>query len=185
MLKVDLVATSDAPYPGAGRNIISPIDVRQSTFPKAWRGYDATAVRGFLMEASEYFEQALRENERLRQEIVRLEGQIRQHKDIEATLTNTLLHAQKVSEDMRTTAQAEADRLVREARGRAELLTAAAQNRLEDAQREIDGLKLRRREAESNVESIISSLHSTLEFIRDQQREPRVVPHRPRIDVAS
>ena len=46
-------------------------------------------------------------------------------------------------------------------------------------QREIDGLKLRRREAEANVESIIASLHATLEFIRDQQREPRVVPLRP------
>ncbi|HEY6507501.1 MAG TPA: DivIVA domain-containing protein, partial [Vicinamibacterales bacterium] len=88
MLKVDLAATSDAPFPGAGRSI-SPIDVRQSTFPKAWRGYDATAVRGFLMEASEHFEQALRENERLKQEIARLEGQIRQHKDVEATLTST------------------------------------------------------------------------------------------------
>ncbi|HEY6509169.1 MAG TPA: DivIVA domain-containing protein, partial [Vicinamibacterales bacterium] len=150
------------------------------------RGYDATAVRGFLIEASEHFEQALRETERLKQEIARLEGQIRQHKDVEATLTNTLLHAQKVSEDMKATAQLEAERLVREARGRAELLMAGAQNRLEDAQREIDGLKLRRREAESNVESIISSLHSTLEFIREQQREPpRLVPHRPRIDVAS
>jgi cell division initiation protein len=121
----------------------------------------------------------------MRQEIVRLESQIRQHKDIESTLTNTLLHAQQVSEDMKTTAQAEADRLVREARGHAELLMAAAQNRLEDAQLEIDGLKLRRREAEANVESIIASLHSTLEFIREQQREPRLVPHRPRIDVAS
>lgn len=184
MSKVDLAATSDAPYPGAGRNI-SPIDMRQSTFPNAWRGYDAAAVRGFLREASEHFEDALRANERLRQEVARLEGQVRQHKDVEATLTSTLLHAQRVSEDMRATAQAEAERLVREARGRAELLMAAAQNRLEDAQREIDGLKLRRREAESNVESIISSLHSALEFIHDQQREPRVVPYRPRMDVAS
>jgi hypothetical protein len=52
---------------------------------------------------------------------------------------------------------------------------------VDDAQREIDGLRLRRREAESNVESIIASLHGTLEFIRDQQRESRVVPLRPAI----
>jgi hypothetical protein len=57
----------------------------------------------------------------------------------------------------------------------------AAQNRVEDAQREIDGLRMRRREAEANVESIIASLHATLDFIRDQQREPRVFPLRPAI----
>jgi hypothetical protein len=50
----------------------------------------------------------------------------------------------------------------------------------------MDGLKLRRREAECTVESIIASLHSTLEFIREQQqRDPKVFPHRPRMDVAS
>jgi cell division initiation protein len=182
MLKYDTAIASDA---ATGSVHITPLDVRQSTFPTGWRGYVPEAVRTFLRDASESYEQALRDNERLRQEIARLEGVIRHHKDIETTLSSTLLHAQKVADDMRAVAQAEAERLVREAKGKAELVMAAAQNRLDDAQREIDGLKLRRREAESNVESIISSLHSTLEFIREQQREPvKVVPHRARADVA-
>jgi cell division initiation protein len=169
---------------GGSARRVTPIDVRQSSFPKAWRGYAPAAVHAFLLEASEGFEQALRDNERLRQEISRLEGTIRQHKEMEATLQQTLMHAQKVSDDMRTGAQMESDRIVREAKGRAELLMAAAQNRLEDAQREIDGLKLRRREAETTVESIINSLQGTLEFIREQQREPKVVAHRLR-EIAS
>ena len=183
MTKIDKTA-ADAPADGSMR-FITPLDVRQSSFPTSWRGYAQGAVRTFLLETSEHFEQALRENERLRQEIGRLEGMIRQHKEIETTLQHTMLHAQKVSDDLRTGAQLEAERIVREANGRAELLMAAAQNRQEDAQREIDGLKLRRREAECTVESIIASLHSTLEFIREQQREPKVFPHRPRMDVAS
>ncbi len=182
MTKIDQAAT-DAP---GSVQFITPLDVRQSSFPTAWRGYAQDAVRTFLLETSEHFEQALRENERLRQEIGRLEGMIRQHKELESTLQQTLVHAQKVSDDMRIGAQAEAERIVREAKGRAELLMAAADNRLEDAQREMDGLKLRRREAECTVESIIASLHSTLEFIREQQqRDPKVFPHRPRMDVAS
>jgi cell division initiation protein len=163
---------------------ITPIDVRQSTFPTAWRGYAPAAVRSFLMETSEHFEQALRDNEKLRQEIARLEASLRQHRDLEATLQTTLLHAQKVSEDLRANAQLESDRIVREAKGRAELMIATAENRLEDAQREVDGLRLRRREAECTVESIITSLQGTLEFIREQQRDPKVVAHRLR-EVAS
>ena len=142
-------------------------------------------MRTFLVDASESYELALRENERLRQDIERLQASLRQYQDLESGLKSTLVHAQKVADDVRASAALEADRVVREAQGRAELLTMAAQNRLEDAQREIDGLRLRRREAEANVEAIISSLHSTLEFIRDQQREPRVVPLRSLMEAAS
>ncbi len=63
------------------------------------------------------------------------------------------MSAQKVADDMRETAQQEAARLVREAEGRAELLMQKAQARVEDVEREIDGLKLKRREAETNIEA--------------------------------
>ena len=159
--------------------------MRQTTFASGWRGYSPEAVRTFLVDASESYERALRENERLRQDIERLQALLRQYQDLEDGLKNTLVHAQKVADDVRASAALEADRVVKEAQGRAELMTMAAQNRIEDAQREIDGLKLRRREAEANVESIISSLYSTLEFIRDQQREPRVVPLRTLMEAAS
>jgi cell division initiation protein len=164
---------------------ITPLEMRQTTFASGWRGYSPAAVRAFLVEASESYETALRENERLRQDIERLRASLRQYQELENGLKGTLLHAQKVADDVRASARLDADRVVKEAQGRAELLMMAAQNRLEDAQREIDGLKLRRREAEANVESIISSLHSTLEFIRDQQREPRVLPLRTLIEAAS
>jgi len=50
-------------------------------------------------------------------------------------------------------------------------------------QREIDGLKLKRREVETSVESIIQTLRNTLEFVRDQdtrEREDKILLHRPR-----
>ena len=178
--------TTDITSPESERaTAITPLEMRQTTFASGWRGYSPEAVRSFLVDASESYELALRENERLRQDIERLQGSIRQYQDLENGLKTTLVHAQKVAEDVRTNASQEADRLVKEAQGRAELMMMAAQNRVEDAQREIDGLKLRRREAEANVESIIASLHATLDFIRDQQREPRVVTLRPRIEAAS
>jgi len=179
MLNVNQHATeTPTPEPNRGALPITPLEMRQTTFATGWRGYSREAVRSFLVDASESYELALRENERLRQDLERLGAHIRQYQDLESGLKSTLVHAQKVADDVRASAAQDAERLVKEAQGRAELMMMAAQNRVEDAQREIDGLKLRRREAEANVESIISSLHSTLEFIRDQQREPRVVPLR-------
>ena len=186
MLNFSQPTATETPTPEPERaTVITPLEMRQTTFASGWRGYARESVRSFLVEASESYELALRENERLRHDIERLQGSIRQYQDLENGLKTTLVHAQKVAEDVRTNASQEADRLVKEAQGRAELMMMAAQNRVEDAQREIDGLKLRRREAEANVESIISSLHATLEFIRDQQREPRVVPLRTRMEAAS
>ena len=86
---------------------------------------------------------------------------------------------------MKETATAEAARIVREAEGRADLMMQKAQAQLEDVQREIDGLRLKRRESEVALESIIAALHNTLEFVREQeQREHRVIPHRPMLGVA-
>jgi cell division initiation protein len=178
-------SSETASHPTTSERGVSPLDLRQTTFPSAWRGYDQARVRAFLLDASESYDGVARENERLRQEIARLEGTIRQHREIEATLNNTLIQAQKVSDDMRSHAQLEADRIVREAKGRAELLIAAAQNRLDDVQREIDSLKLKRREVEVGIESIIGVLNHTLEFMREQPRDARVVPHQPRIQAAS
>jgi cell division initiation protein len=185
MLKFNEPATETTTTEPERATAITPLEMRQTTFGSGWRGYSREAVRSFLVEASESYELALRENERLRQDIERLHASIRQYQDLESGLKSTLVHAQKVAEDVRTNAAQEAERLVKEAQGRAELMMMAAQNRVEDAQREIDGLRMRRREAEANVESIIASLHATLDFIRDQQREPRVVPLRPRIEAAS
>jgi cell division initiation protein len=178
-------ATSDASVAAPERaSAITPLDMRQTSFTSGWRGYSRQAVRTFLIDASEHYEQALRENERLRQEIARLESALKQYKNLEQTINGTLVHAQKVSEDLKAGAEQEAERLIKDAQNRAELLMVAAQNRVEDQQREIDGLRLRRREAEANVEAIIVSLQSTLEFAREP-REARVVAMRPLMEQAS
>ena len=167
------------------RNIsITPLDLRQARFTGAFRGYDKADVTSFLQEAAEGFDQAMRENERLRMEIVRLEASLHQFRELEGSLKTMLVNAQKIADDMRETARQEAQRIVREAEGRAELTLQKTQAKTEDIEREIDGLRIKRREAETNLEATISALHNTLDFIREQdgrEREDRVVQHWPKI----
>ena len=150
------------------------------------RGYERAEVNSFLLEAADGYEQATRENERLRQEVARLEASLSQYRELEGALKGALMSAQKVSDDMKETASLDAARIIREAEGRAELITQKAQASLEDVQREIDGLRLKRRESEVALESIIAALHNTLEFVReqDQREQHRVVSHRPILNVA-
>lgn len=163
---------------------VSPIDMRQPRFGTAMRGFDRTEVTAFLEEAATDYENALRENDRLRQEIMRLEASLNQFRELEGSLKTTLMSAQKVADDMRENATKDAARILREAEGRAELLVQKAQSNKEDVDREIDGLRLKRREVETNIEACISTLHNTVDFIREQERrerENRVLPHRPHV----
>jgi len=185
MLKYDdLTPTADSRrLPLPERNMaVTPLDMRQAKFATGMRGFDKVEVAAFLQEAADGFEHALRENDRLRQEIIRLDASLTHFRDLETSLKSTLISAQKVSDDMRENAVQEAARLVREAEGQADLLIQRARAHSEDIEREIDGLRIKRREAETNLESTISALHNTLEFIREQdKREDRILLHRPKI----
>jgi cell division initiation protein len=163
---------------------ITPLDMRQARFTTSLRGFDKADVTTFLQEAADGFDQAMRENERLRMEIVRLEASLNQFRELEGSLKSTLMSAQKVADDMRENAQQEAARLVREAEGQVALMMQRTQSKTEDIEREIDGLRIKRREAETNLEATIAALHNTLDFIRDQdrrERDDRVVHHWPKI----
>jgi cell division initiation protein len=163
----------------------TPLDVRQAKFNSAMRGYERAEVNAFLLEAADGYEQALRDNERLRQDVIRLEVSLTQYRELEGALKGALMSAQKVSDDMKENATQEAARIVRDAESHVEVLMQRTQAQLEDVQREIDGMRLKRRESEVALESIISALHNTLEFVREQdQREHRVIQHRPTLTVA-
>ena len=162
---------------------VSPLDLRQSRFRRAFRGFDRAEVSALLAEVADDYEFALREVDNLRQEVAKTEALLTQHREHERDLRNTLVTAQKLSDDIRANAEAQARQIVREAEGRSDLLLQKTQARLEDVQREIDGMKLKRREVENSLESSITTLRSTLEFVREQEqreRDEKILLHRPR-----
>ena len=162
---------------------VSPLDLRQQRFRTAFRGFDKVEVTSLLNAAAEDYEHALKEADRLKQEAARLGGMITELREQEKGLKATLLTAQKLSDDIKANAEEEARRILREAHGRSDLLLEKTQARLEDIQRETDGLKLKRRDVETSIEATIQTLRNTLEYVREQdarEREDRILLHRPR-----
>jgi cell division initiation protein len=188
---MDVVETEEARHStGIERNLgVSPIDMRQRAFATSMRGYDRQEVTAFLTEAAVDYEGVLRENYRLRQEILRLKTSLVQFRELEGSLKSMLISAQKIADDMKENAVQESARIVSEAEARAELSVQKAQVKLEAAQREIDALRMKRREVETSLEATISTLRSSLEFVREQERRERgetnVVPHRPHVVVSA
>jgi cell division initiation protein len=147
---------------------IAPLDLRQQKFKTAYRGFDKTEVVAFLTEAADDYEHALREIDRLRQDLGRMEALLADHREREVTLRNTLTTAQKLSDELKEAAHNEAKMIVREAQGRSDLLLQQAQARFHQIERDIAELRLRRRGVEGSLESSIHALYHALEFIREQ-----------------
>src|SRR5690242_8060192 len=101
---------------------VSPLDLRQQRFRNALRGFDKVEVTSFLLAVADDYEQALRETDRLRQEVTRLETIVTEHREHERSLKTTLMAAQKLADDIKATAEQEARRLVRDAQSRSDLL---------------------------------------------------------------
>jgi cell division initiation protein len=167
---------------------VSPLDLRQQRFRSALRGFDKIEVTSFLAAVADDYEHALRETDKLRQDVVRMESALNEHRELEKNLKATMVTAQKLADDIRVQAEQEAKRILREAEARSDLLLEKTQARLEDIQRSIDGLRLKRKDVETTVESTIQGLRNALEFVREQEvhdRDDRLLLHRPRQTDAS
>src|SRR5205814_1573412 len=80
---------------------VSPLDLRQQRFRSAFRGFDKVEVTSLLTAAADDYEEALRETDRLKQEFLRQEVMLSEHREHEKGLNTTLLAAQKLAGDIK------------------------------------------------------------------------------------
>jgi len=163
---------------------VTPLDLRQAQFKTKMRGYDPQDVGPFLADAANELENSLREIDRLKQEAVRSDASMAEYREREVSLRNTLLTAQKLADQIKDNAEQEAKTLLREAEVRADLILQKAQARLAEVERDINEMKLRRRDVEGSLEASIASLTYALEFMRAQdqvERDEKLLLHRPKV----
>lgn len=146
----------------------TPIDVRQQEFRKALFGFDPVEVTSFLTALADHYEQALRETQRLREEIAGLEATVKELRKHEGTIKTALVSAQELAGDIKANARQEAERIVRDAQSRSDILLEKTEARLDEVRRDITALTLKRRDVETTIESTMHALEHTLEYIRAQ-----------------
>ena len=108
---------------------ITPLDIQNHVFPRTITGYARDEVEAFLNMVSDDDEALLRETQLLREQVIRLEVQVERLASNEAILQETLITAQRLSEDLKRTAVREAETLIGEAEVKAEKVLDAAHRR--------------------------------------------------------
>ncbi|MBM4127025.1 MAG: DivIVA domain-containing protein [Nitrospira sp.] len=123
---------------------ITPLDIQQMVFQVKLRGYDRDEVNRFLEEVAQTVESLNRDNAGLRERIVLLEQQVGELKRTEMTLSNTLVSAQSLADDVKRSAQRDAELITKEAELKAGELFRQARVELAETQRDLSMLKKQR-----------------------------------------
>ena len=97
---------------------VSPLDLRQVRFRTTFRGFDKAEVLALIAEVTDDYENALKEVDKLRQDVSKMEALLNQHREHERDLRDTLMTAQRVSDDIRANAETQARNIIRESEGR-------------------------------------------------------------------
>lgn len=150
---------------------ITPLDIQQKQFPMKIRGFDVEEVYAFLEVIREEMEDLLRENANLKENIQRLDTQIKGYRDMETTLRETLLTAQQMVEDYKINARKEAELLVKEAELRADAILKEAQEKVIKIHEDIVDLKGIRRHFKEEVKRLVESHLRMLEFDKERGEE--------------
>jgi cell division initiation protein len=150
---------------------ITPLDIQQKQFATRFRGFDMEEVDSFLELIREEMEELLRENANLREDARRFEKQLKEYKNIEVTLRDTLVKTQEMVEEYKTTAIKDAELVKKEAELKAEEIVRGAQERVVKIHEDITDLKGIRRHFKEEVRRLIESHLGMLEFDKEREKE--------------
>lgn len=101
---------------------ISPIDIRQHTFEKGFRGYNIDEVNAFLNSLSQEWERVMNEQKMLKMQLEIAEKELNKLKDIEMTLFRTLKTAEESSLQITDKANRAAEKYLEESRQKSDEL---------------------------------------------------------------
>ena len=116
-------------------------------------------------------EELLRDNANLREEARRFEKQLKEYKNMETTLRDTLIKTQELVEEYKTTAKKDAELVKKEAELNADEIIRGAQNRVVKIHEDITDLKGIRRHFKEEVRRLIESHLGMLEFDKEREEE--------------
>jgi cell division initiation protein len=147
---------------------LSPLEITQREFGRKFRGLDPEEVHTFLEQIAEEMTRLVQETTDRAAQIQRLEAQLRVHQEREDSLRNTLVTAQKMTDEIKANATREADLALKEAELKAERLMEQAHRRLAQVQAEIAELVRQRDLFAAKLRGLLKTHLELLDFQPDQ-----------------
>ncbi|MFO0687724.1 MAG: DivIVA domain-containing protein [Myxococcota bacterium] len=152
---------------------MTPLDVQSHSFARRWRGYDADEVDAFLRIVAEDYEGLVRENATQADRLYRLERRIEELSAQEQLLKQTLLSAQSMCEELRRSAERDAELRLAEVEVRAEKILDASHRRAAQLAQDIREMRVLRTRL---GESIRSAAETHIALLATLEADPAEDP---------
>jgi cell division initiation protein len=120
---------------------LTAMDINNKEFRRAMRGYNADEVDEFLDKIAEDYEVLYKENTTLKEKVVAMNERLEHYGKIESTIQNTLLLAQNAAEQAKSSAQREAEFLIKSANDTAQKILDKAHNDVMSVNEDYDRAK--------------------------------------------
>jgi cell division initiation protein len=141
---------------------LTPPEIQHQTL-KEGKGYDRSDVDKLLEHVTSSYEQVWLERDELRTRVSDLEAELGTMREQERLLSNTLVTAQRVADELRTEAEQEAQRIKMESLADLGQAKAQAERELEDLRAEIQRSRSQERELRSNLRAYLEGALRQLE----------------------
>jgi cell division initiation protein len=140
---------------------ITPLEIRQKTFEKNFRGYEKEEVQAFLITLSQEWERVLDENKELRFKFEATEKEIQKLREVETSLYRTLKTAEDTGASVVEQARKAAELHLRESQLKADQLINEAKTKAKDTIEE----------SEVRAKQIIADMEDRLKGLIDQYKK--------------
>ncbi|WP_010270088.1 DivIVA domain-containing protein [Paenibacillus senegalensis] len=99
---------------------LTPLDIHNKEFKRAFRGYDEDEVNEFLDLVIKDYEALIRENKELLDQVQTLQERLDHFTNIEDSLSKTIIVAQEAADEVKINSKKEAELIIREAQKNAD-----------------------------------------------------------------
>lgn len=142
---------------------VSKIDILNKKFNRQALGYSRLEVDQFLMDIAEVLGRAAEANKEKVRKIKKLEARMREYRQRDETLRDTLMSTQKMVDDLKVSAGKEAQIILDEARAKADKMLQQGHNRLAQISEEIEAMKRQRTQFRAQMEGLLETHFRLLE----------------------
>jgi cell division initiation protein len=122
---------------------LTPLDIHNKEFSKAFRGYDEDQVNEFLDQIIKDMEILIKEKRDLEDKLAAMTERLNHFTNIEETLSKSILIAQETAEELKTNARKEAQLIIKESEKNADRIINESLSKSRKIALEIEELKKR------------------------------------------
>lgn len=144
---------------------ITPNEISNKEFKKAFRGYDMDEVDIFLDALKEDYEKVWKLNSTLKEQVIVLKEKVEQYTAMESTLQNTLVLAQSAAQQAKENSEREANILTKEAEREASIILRNSEKKVEDINKEFDAIRNQFYQFKSRFKAMVAAQLETIEKI--------------------